>query len=139
MDPHKAMYYVSAVFGIVGIGLAFVLHLAGRRTAGECKMDAIAAKFGPFPKWAENKWYVDELYDLIVRYPLLAFSHLFHWIDKLIVDGALVNGLGALPKTLGALVRPSQGGSLHGYAVGMAGGLAVLLIVALIALAGGVV
>ena len=129
-DPHKVMYYVSGVIGFVGISLAFLLHLAGRKEAGRCNMDGIAKMFGPVPRWAENKWYVDEFYNIIFRIPLLVFSHLFHAIDRVIVDG-LVNLFGYLPRQLGKWARPGQSGILHGYALGMAGGFAVLLLVVL--------
>lgn len=138
LDPHKAMYYISGVLALLGIGIAWFLHLAGRTTAAECKMDAIARKFGPIPKWAENKWYVDEFYDALLRLPLAAFGHLSHWFDKLIVDG-LVNAFGIAPRFIAGMIRPSQSGHLHGYAAGMLAGVAVLLVVvlAILAAAGG--
>ncbi|MDF1870165.1 MAG: NADH-quinone oxidoreductase subunit L [Phycisphaerales bacterium] len=126
-DPHKMMYYISAGFGIVGIALAWFLHLFGRTNAAECKMDPIARMFGPIPKWAENKWYVDEIYWAILVTPLRVASHIFHWIDKLLVDG-IVNLFGILPRVFAWVIRPSQSGVLQGYAVSMAGGIAILLL-----------
>jgi NADH-quinone oxidoreductase subunit L len=130
-DPHKIMYYVSGVVGLVGIGLAWFFHLAGRTTAAECRMDKVARLFGPIPRWAENKWYVDEFYNGVFRVPLIVVSHLSHWFDKLVVDG-LVNLFGMLPRLLGWSIRPSQSGVLQGYAAAMVGGVAVLLIVVLV-------
>jgi NADH-quinone oxidoreductase subunit L len=130
-DPHKMMYYVSGVIGVVGIALAWWLHLAGRTTAAHSRMDSVARWFGPIPRWAEHKWYVDEFYHAVIRVPLVVVSHLSHWFDKLIVDG-LVNLFGLLPRLLGSLIRPSQSGALQGYAAGMVGGVAVLLLVVLI-------
>lgn len=127
-DPHKMMYYISAGFGIVGIALAWFLHLFGRTKAAECKMDPIARMFGPIPKMAENKWYVDEIYHLILVTPLRIISHIFHWIDKLLVDG-IVNIFGYLPRIFAWIIRPSQSGVLQGYAVSMTGGIAILLLV----------
>ncbi|MCC5823775.1 MAG: NADH-quinone oxidoreductase subunit L [Phycisphaerales bacterium] len=130
-DPHKMMYFVSGVIGLVGIALAWWLHLAGRTTAAECRMDKVARMFGPIPKWAEHKWYVDEFYHAVFRMPLVIVSHLSHWFDKLVIDG-LVNLFGLLPRVLGGLIRPSQSGALQGYAAGMIGGAAVLLLVVLL-------
>lgn len=138
-DPHKMMYYVSGVIGLVGIALAWWFHLAGRTTAAECRMDKVARLFGPIPRWAEHKWYVDEFYHAVFRMPLVIISHLSHWFDKLVIDG-LVNLFGLMPRLLGALIRPSQSGALQGYAASMVGGTAVLLLVVLIVvvrLAGG--
>ncbi|MEO1585420.1 MAG: proton-conducting transporter membrane subunit, partial [Planctomycetota bacterium] len=139
-DPHKVMYYVSAVIGAIGIGFAAWAHgprgavsgfIGDRTEAGSCRMDAVAGLFGPIPKWAENKWYVDELYHFIFRGPLWVLSHVFHAIDRLLVDG-LVNGLGALPKVLGKAAQPGQSGVLHGYALSMAGGVALILLVVMV-------
>jgi len=130
-DPHTVMYYVSAVVGIAGILIAYVLHLHGRREAATARADALTPYLGPVAGWARNKWYVDELYDLIFRTPLRVLSHLFHLIDKLLVDG-LVNGLGALPRAVASGIRPAQSGVLQGYAVGMAWGLAVVLLIVLV-------
>ena len=130
-DPHKVMYFVSGVVGLVGIGLAWFFHLAGRTTAAECRMDKVARLFGPIPRWAENKWYVDEFYNGVIRVPLLVISHLSHWFDKLVIDG-LVNLFGMVPRMLGWSIRPSQSGVLQGYAAAMVGGVAVLLLVVLV-------
>jgi NADH-quinone oxidoreductase subunit L len=129
-NPHEIMYYVSGVVGAVGIAVAFLLHFAGRTTAATSKADALV--INPITRWAQNKWYVDELYDAIIRKPLLVLSHIFHFIDKLLVDG-LVNLFGALPRWIGSAIRPSQSGQLHGYAMGMAGGLTLLLVIVLLA------
>jgi NADH-quinone oxidoreductase subunit L len=127
-DPHKWMYYASAAVGFVGIAIAFLLHYAGRTTAARSKADDLLPLLGPIPKWAQNKWYVDELYDWTIRLPLKAFAHIFHFIDQLLVDG-LVNLFGALPKFVGWGLRPSQNGVLQSYAAGMAGGVALILLV----------
>ena len=128
-DPHAIMYYVSAAFGLTGIAIAWLLHYAGRRTAARSKADALLPFLGPLPVWAQNKWYVDELYDLLFRGPLWLLGHIFAIIDRLVVDN-LVDGVGALPRTLARALRPGQNGILQNYAVGMAGGLGLLLFIA---------
>ena len=130
-DPHKSMYYVSGVVGLAGIGLAYWLHLMGRTSAARCRMDPIARRLGPIPRLAERKWMVDELYHAALVLPLRIGSHVMHWFDKLVVDG-LVNLFGILPRLFAWVIRPSQSGVLQGYAVSMAGGLAILLFVAFV-------
>lgn len=127
-DAHAAMMYVSGVVGFVGIAVAFVLHYAGRTTAAAAKADALVPMMGPLARWAQHKWYVDELYNAIIRVPLLVLAHIFHLIDKAIVDG-IVDLFGWVPKFTGSSLRPSQSGVLHGYALSMAGGLAVLVLI----------
>lgn len=131
-DPHKVMYYVSGVVGAVGIGIAFLLHYAGRKEAatspGADKLASMAI-IRPLVVGARNKWYVDEIYNYFFRIPLLVISHIFHLIDKLLIDG-LVNLVGRVPRATGEGARVGQSGILHGYAVGMAGGIAVIVVIA---------
>jgi len=127
-DAHVAMMWVSAIVGFIGIFIAFILHYAGRTTAAKSKADALLPAVGPLAKLAQGKWYVDELYNILIVTPLWVLSHVFHLIDKYIIDG-LVDLLGWFPKAFGRVLRPSQSGELHGYALGMAGGLAVLLLI----------
>ena len=140
MDPHKAMYYISGVVGTIGILIAAILHgpigigglmLGTRKEAATSKADDLLPVLGPVAKWAQNKWYVDEFYDFLLRTPLRVLSHIFHAFDKLIVDG-LVNGFGMLPRAIGNGLRPSQSGVLQGYAAGMAGGLVLILVIVLV-------
>ena len=128
MDPHKVMYYVSAVVGGLGIIAAFVLHLLGRTTSAHAKADKLEPFLGPLVGWARHKWYVDEFYNMVIRVPLKFMAHVFHGIDQYLVDG-LVNLTGFLPKGLGRLIRPTQSGELHGYALGMAGGVAIMILI----------
>jgi NADH-quinone oxidoreductase subunit L len=132
-DAHKAMMVVSSVVGLIGIGVAFLLHYQGRTTAATSRADALLPALGPITKWAQNKWYVDEFYNAIVRMPLLALAHLFHWFDKLVIDG-LVDLFGWTPRGLGGSLRPAQSGEMQTYAVGMAGGLAVMAVVVIVVL-----
>jgi NADH-quinone oxidoreductase subunit L len=130
-DPHKVMYYVSAAIGFAGIAVAFLLHKAGRTTAARSKADDLLPLLGPIPGWAQNKWYVDEFYNAVVRLPLLAAAHVFHLIDKLVIDG-LVDAVGGAPRAAGWSLRPTQSGVLNAYAVGMAAGLGLVALLVMI-------
>lgn len=127
-NPHAVLYYVSGAFGFGGIFIAFWLHYVGRTSAATSKADALLTKLGPIPGWAQHKWYVDEFYNLAIRVPLLILAHIFHLFDKLIVDG-MVRLFGAIPRWIGNTIRPTQSGELHGYAAGMAAGVALLLFI----------
>lgn len=132
MDPHKVMYYVSAIVGLIGIGTAFFLHYLGRTTAATSRADALVPMLGPVAGWAQRKWLVDELYNFLIVRPLHLISIVFAYVDKLLVDG-LVNAFGWLPRALGSGLRPTQGGMIQGYAVQMAGGVALLLLIVFLA------
>ncbi len=141
MDPHKAMYYASAFFATVGILFAAFLHgpvgmwglgLGKRTSAAVSRADAWKRALGPIGRWAEHKWYVDEFYALVLHAPLRVMAHIFHAFDKLIIDGALVDGTGLLPRLVGRTLRPMQSGVLQGYATGMAAGIGVIVLIVLV-------
>lgn len=136
MDPHKVMYFVSGAVALTGILIAAFLHgprgigglfIGSRERAATSRADRLLPALGPVARAAQNKWYVDEIYDWTIRKPLWVLSNVFHLIDQLLVDG-LVNLFGASPRLLGRQLRPAQSGILHGYALGMAGGLALVLL-----------
>lgn len=140
ITDHNAMYSISAIVGAAGILIAAFLHgprgiwglfIGGRTRAEVSRADALVPLFGPITRWARDKWYIDEIYDILVRTPLWVLAHIFHVIDNLLVDG-LVNAFGKAPSALARAIRPSQSGILQSYATGMAGGLVVIMIIVLI-------
>ncbi len=128
-DPHKVMYYVSGVIGLIGIFLAWWFHLAGRTEAETSRADSLKRALGPIGVAAENKWFVDEIYNALFRVPLLVLSNIFYLIDKLLIDG-LVDLAGAFPRLFGKRLQPLQGGALQGYAAAMGVGVALFLLLA---------
>ena len=56
---------------------------------------------------------------------------IFFVIDRLLVDGC-VAFIGLVPRLAGLTVQPLQRGSLQGYGLGMAAGVAVLVFLALV-------
>jgi NADH-quinone oxidoreductase subunit L len=140
-DPHTVMYFVSGGIALLGILAAWWLHLAGRTSAAHSRADALKRRLGRVARAAENKWYVDEIYNAIFRVPLLVLANIFYLFDRLVIDG-LVELFGAIPRWFGRGAQPTQSGSLQGYAAGMAAGVALLLILAwaapaLVSLVGG--
>jgi NADH-quinone oxidoreductase subunit L len=142
ITSHKAMYLISAVVGLIGLAIAAYLHgpkgwqglyLGNRESAGVApRADKLVGAFGALTKAARSKYYVDEIYDALIRTPLKVLANIFYLVDQFIVDG-VVNAIGAIPKFLGKTIRPMQSGELHGYALGMAGGLAVLVLIVVLA------
>src|SRR5437588_466239 len=80
--------------------------------------DLLLRYVGPVGRWAQHKWYVDELYDFLLRTPLWVISNIFYMVDRFLVDG-VVDLFGLLPRATGSALRPAQSGRLHGYAVAM--------------------
>ena len=123
MDLHWFMFLVSALIAGGGIALAWYLHLKNRNAAAKLRERA-----GPLATVLYHKYYIDEFYHAMFVMPLRAISWLFFYFDALVIDG-LIAVIGALPKSVGRMVRPTQSGMLQGYGIGMLLGLAVILLI----------
>jgi NADH-quinone oxidoreductase subunit L len=130
-DPHTWVPWVAGAVALAGIGLAWHFHLRRRQAAERTRAFLMARPLLAWlPAAMEHKWYVDELYHILVRAPLWVLAHVFSLIDRYIVDGLLVDGIARIPRALGRSFQPLQNGLLQSYAVSMAGGagLVVLLV-----------
>ncbi len=78
-----------------------------------------------------NRYYVDDLYNLIIKYGVLGLSHVEQAFDTYVVDG-IVNGVARLVTTLGRDIRYTETGRVQSYMVTFFGGVAVLVAVVLI-------
>jgi len=75
-----------------------------------------------------HKFYVDELYDFIIRRPLDGFSDFFYnVVDKLGIDG-LVNGIGDAPVEASKGFRLLQTGNVGFYIFMMVAGIVAILV-----------
>ncbi|MHC5113390.1 MAG: NADH-quinone oxidoreductase subunit L [Planctomycetota bacterium] len=126
-DPHKWMMLVASTVTIVGMGVAYWLHLGNRKAADDLRSRLLA---NPATRWlpiaAENKWYVDELYHAVIRFPLWVVGHAFYFIDRYLVDMVVVDGIGRTPRWVAKLFQPLSNGILQSYAVSMAGGVGLI-------------
>ena len=77
----------------------------------------------------ENKYYVDEIYDALIVWPIHRFSETALWkfVDVAIIDGLLVNGISRTLGLTGQLLRLVQNGMLRWYAWSFAAGVLVML------------
>ena len=78
-------------------------------------------------KASYNKFYFDELYDILIVQPLLYLARFYYWLDRWLVDG-LVNLIGSLPPLAGSLMRSLQMGLVQFYALAMVLGAIVLIL-----------
>jgi NADH-quinone oxidoreductase subunit L len=115
---------LGALISLLGIGLAWYLHVADRARAGD-----LAHRLRPAALLLEGKYFVDELYDALIIRPLRMLARAFYAVDWLVVDG-LVWLLGFIPQFTGLALRlVTQRGYVQGYAVSMLFGVAVILLV----------
>jgi NADH-quinone oxidoreductase subunit L len=82
----------------------------------------------PWQRLIYNKYYVDELYDAVIRKPLDFLSTIFHkFFDLQVIDG-IVNGVGASVRIIGASVRYFQTGNIGFYVMSMSMGVVLIIL-----------
>jgi NADH-quinone oxidoreductase subunit L len=119
---------VSVAAAALGLATALVLFGVGRRRVQQERVDAIVATNGVtrfLYRASLNKWWFDELNDLLfIRIGGRVAASLW-WFDRTIVDGT-VNGVGMVVRDSGRILRRLQTGRVQNYALGIAIGLIVM-------------
>ena len=124
---------LSIVISLVGLAWAYTLYA---RTALS-RVNAVVqgnAVLRALHRVLLHKYYVDDLYDLLIRYVVLGISHIEQAFDTYIIDG-LVNGVARLVAGIGRDVRKVETGRVQAYMVGFFGGIAVLAILVFVLIA----
>jgi NADH-quinone oxidoreductase subunit L len=82
----------------------------------------------PWQKLIYNKYWVDEIYDAVIRKPLDFLSDIFYkFMDIAMIDG-IVNGVGSAVKGVGSVVRLAQQGSIGFYVISMVLGVVFIVL-----------
>lgn len=111
------------IVGVVAIALAYVFYLV--KTDWPAKL---ATKLKPLYKLSFNKWYFDEIYDVVfVKSTKAIGTFLWKIIDVKVVDG-VPNGAVAICKSLSHRVSRLQSGYIYNYSLWMIIGLIVMTI-----------
>jgi len=124
-----ALMLVGATAGTLGvIGAIWLFGLLRLRGPREQQVERLSGgRLAPLYRASYNRWWFDELNDLIfVRFGSLVARGLW-WFDARIVDGA-VNGIAAVTQRTGSGIRQIQTGRVQNYALGIAVGLLVIAI-----------
>jgi NADH-quinone oxidoreductase subunit L len=120
---HWDIAAISSAVALLGIGIAAFMYLGERNEA-----DAIArgtSKLGLF-QLSQNKFYLDEIYGVLIVWPLRIAASIIYFLDRYLVDG-LVNLVGRVPPAIGSLLRPLQNGLVQFYALAMVLGVLTLI------------
>jgi NADH-quinone oxidoreductase subunit L len=135
-EPHAfALFGIDGILilasvAVAAIGLVVGIWLFGffRRRGRQARVDGIVASSGATKflyRASLNKWWFDELNDLLfIRIGGRVAAFLW-WFDRTIVDGT-VNGVGALTRGAGGGLRQIQTGRVQNYGLGIAIGLIVM-------------
>jgi NADH-quinone oxidoreductase subunit L len=112
----------ATIVMLLGLGIAWLAYIKNPKIPA-----AFVAQFGGLYKFLLNKWYWDELYDLLFVRPAFWFGNLF-WKrgDQGTIDRFGPNGLAALVVRGNSLAARLQSGYLYTYALVMLIGLAAL-------------
>ncbi len=110
---------ISSIVGILGIAYAWTRY-----------KDRVpsAEPTNALQKLVTNKFYVDEIYNTFIVQPIKNTSHFLLWklFDSGIIDG-IVNGVAALIRVIGGLLRRLQTGFVQAYIVSMVIGIVIFL------------
>ncbi len=110
------------VLAILGIGLAWVMYIASPLLPIR-----LAMTFRPIYRFLLNKWYFDELYNVIFVQPTIRLARLFWQVgDVTIIDG-VPNGLAEITSDGSRQIVKIQTGSLAVYAFVMLIGVVALV------------
>ena len=125
---HLQVALLGTTVVALGIAAAWLLYLrAGGLLA---RLTALFDVFGLY-RLVKDKFYIDQIYLLMVVWPLEQVANVLAWMDRWIIDG-LVDFCGALPGAFGSGLRTLQGGMIQFYAMCMVLGVLVLIAVLLL-------
>jgi NADH-quinone oxidoreductase subunit L len=115
----------------ISSALAFGLGLAGLVTAWlvYSRRRLAAPRFAFAQRVLEHKFYFDEGYDLVFYRPAVGTARLFGALVERLVVGGSIAGLARGTRDVARGVAEAQTGLLRTYALAIAGGLAVLVVV----------
>ncbi len=115
-----------AAAGIAGAWVLFGVELPGLRRQGQPERVRALTARAPFLYRASlNKWWFDDLYDLLFMRIGGRIAAFLWWFDRVVVDGT-VNGIAVVTGDAGRGLRRVQTGHVQNYALGIAIGLIVM-------------
>jgi NADH-quinone oxidoreductase subunit L len=113
---------IAVIAASVTIVFAYLIYIK-KQTLPEAKDEKLTG----LKKVIYNKYYVDEIYAMIITKPLNAISDLFYkFFDKQVIDG-LVNGVGSVVVGMSSIVRKAQTGHIGVYIFSMVLGIILIL------------
>jgi NADH-quinone oxidoreductase subunit L len=119
---------IGGVISLLGIGIAYFFYVAHPE-----RPRRLETSLRPLHTLFVNKWYFDELIDLLVVRPALAIGRFADRVfERFVVDG-LVSGTEGTVRGAGSVVRTVQSGFVRSYALLLIAGFAGLALYFLLA------
>jgi NADH-quinone oxidoreductase subunit L len=120
--PNFFLMGLSTLVALGGVGLAYLLYVRQPALPGK-----IARSISVLYAMSRNRFFLDEIYNVMIVKPFSGVAFVCFMVDQLIVD-QIVDLVGKLPSLLGRLFSPIQNGLVQFYALLMILGLVGFLI-----------
>ena len=119
--------WAPVIVSALGFIAAWLMYIF-RNGAAERVRASLAGEGSPLYRFLLNKWYIDELYDLVLVRPARWLGSVF-WkvLDVGIIDRFGPNGVAGLAGATGRVLSRFQSGFLYHYAFVMLAGVALIL------------
>jgi NADH-quinone oxidoreductase subunit L len=118
---------IGSVISLAGIAIAYWLYILRPGTTAK-----LIERLRPLHTFLVNKWYFDELIDVLVVRPALAVGRFANRVfERVVVDG-IVSGTEVTVRGAGGVVRVLQNGFVRSYALLLLAGFAGLALYFLI-------
>jgi NADH-quinone oxidoreductase subunit L len=119
---------IGGLLGIAGIGLAYLIYLRRRSLRLQ-----IRERFDALHTFLFNKWYFDELYELLFTRPVAALGRFGrNVVETDFVQGTIVGGATGVVRVGSSFARAVQTGYLRSYALMLLVGVGALALYFLI-------
>jgi NADH-quinone oxidoreductase subunit L len=123
-QAHATAVGSSVVAVMIGLGVVAFLYLQDRK---ELSYLTNTRSMQGLQQISYNRFYLDEIYTILIMWPALALSKIASWLDGAVVDG-VVGLVAGVPRWFGNTIRFSGSGLVPFYALAMAVGLLILIV-----------
>ena len=110
--------------GLVAAGAGF---MAADTLYRKAKTDPLPSRIGEASRWMRNRFYFDEVYEILNRSTQEALARAADFVDRWILAGLGVKGAAGLTHVSGSLLRLLQTGNVQTYALLLVLGVLALL------------
>ncbi|MCW8131852.1 MAG: NADH-quinone oxidoreductase subunit L [Planctomycetota bacterium] len=119
---HHLNLLITSAAALGGVIAACLIYIKGG------KIPKPAQTRNPLVRLSFNKFYLEWFYDHVVTGVFAIFAEALHlFVDVLIIDFLIVNGVGKLVRGAGGALRRTQSGLINVYATGILVGALVVL------------
>ncbi len=114
---------LSTILAVAAFTYGYLAYVKER-----ISLEGVRRRLAPVIRVVEGKYYIDELYQLVVDRVILVVSRFIGFFDRAVVNDVLVNGPADSVRRVGVAMRLHVTGHVYSYALVMALGAAALAI-----------